>query len=897
MPDVRGAPIVNQRVRLDGKFFRAGTERFVVRGVTYGSFGPNQAGEPFPEPEQAGRDFDLMVTLGANTVRVYDIPPRWLIDAAALRGLRLLVSIPWRSESCFLDTRNSRREARTAVTSAVQALDHQPAILAVALANEIPPDILRWSGAHRVGAFLDELVVAVHDVDPDCLCTYSNYPPTEFLQPRELDFITFNVFLHTRHALLNYLNHLQILADGKPLLLGECGIDSRREGLARQAEILSWTLEATVTAGLAGAIVFSFTDDWVRGGVRVEDWAMGLTTIERERRPAFTSVQSRFLAPPPRPARSPRVSVVVAAYNAAATLPECLDALLQLNHPDYEIIVIDDGSIDDTPRITAKYSTVRTLRLKVNEGLSRARNLGIRAATGEIIAFTDADCRVDPDWLRFLVSGLLDSPIAGIGGPNFLPPEDPPLAAVVMTAPGGPVQVLLDDRFAEHIPGCNMAFWKWALEAVGGFDPVFRTAGDDVDLCWRLQRRGWKLGFTGAGFVWHHRRSSIRAYLTQQAGYGEAEALLLTKHPANFNALGSARWQGRIGGSDTVWPWRQPSIFRGIFATGMFQTLYTPASEGLTAIVASLEYHIVVVLPLALLALSMPGLWSATLIALLLPMALAGVAGYSTPLARGARGRWWARPVLSFLFYLQPLVRGAARHRARLSQPMGSTEPSTNLEAESEAYEAASTGAAERAYWSATARQRRDWVERILAALEDQSWPCRADQGWSDFDLEIYGSQWNRLALVTVAETTRDGAQVLRCRLRPRWTLPARMIFWGTLAAQLGLIGLFQVNWRGWWIPIVTLAALGFFYRLQARRMQARIGVLLDAVARGWGLTLIQPKGPDTAEPESAHPESDTTRPAHASDGKPWMPSESDTGTSVAKETEGPAEGSGKGIS
>src|SRR5204862_745152 len=98
-------------------------------------------------------------------------------------------------------------------------------------------------------------------------------------------------------------------------------------------------------------------------------------------------------------------------------------------------------------------------------------------------------------------------------------------------APGDPIHVLLSDDDAEHIPGCNMAFRKEALEALGGFDPRFRTAGDDVDVCWRIQERGWTIGFNPAAMVWHHRRGSIRAYWRQQIGYGKAEALLEQKWP------------------------------------------------------------------------------------------------------------------------------------------------------------------------------------------------------------------------------------------------------------------------------------------------------------------------------------------------------------------------------
>jgi hypothetical protein len=97
---------------------------------------------------------------------------------------------------------------------------------------------------------------------------------------------------------------------------------------------------------------------------------------------------------------------------------------------------------------------------------------------------------------------------------------------------------MVTDLEAEHVPGCNMAYYKWALEQIGMFDPIFRKAGDDVDVCWRLHDSGLKIGFSHGGFVWHYRRSTVKAYLKQQAGYGEAEALLIGKHPEHYNELG-----------------------------------------------------------------------------------------------------------------------------------------------------------------------------------------------------------------------------------------------------------------------------------------------------------------------------------------------------------------------
>ena len=230
--------------------------------------------------------------------------------------------------------------------------------------------------------------------------------------------------------------------------------------------------------------------------MQIEDWGFGLTRRDRSPKPAFEVVREQYgIAPHFALPRPPKVSVVVATFNGARTLDACLNALAGLNYPDYEVIVVDDGSTDSTPEIAARFPIVRYIRQR-NRGLSVARNTGIAAATGEIVAFTDDDCRPDEDWLHYLIGDLLRSDFAAMGGHNFLPPDDSPVAAAVAASPGGPAHVMLTDREAEHIPGCNMAFYKWALEEIAGFDPVFRKAGDDVDVCWRLQARGHKIGFS-----------------------------------------------------------------------------------------------------------------------------------------------------------------------------------------------------------------------------------------------------------------------------------------------------------------------------------------------------------------------------------------------------------------
>ena len=838
------------RVSVDGKFFRLGAKKFYVKGVVYGPFPPNAAGQPFASVEQTAIDFAQIRELGANLIRVYHVPAKWFLDLAAQHDLKVLIDIPWNKQLCFLDAQEHREAACGAVRRTVYACGRHPAIFAFSIANEIPSDIVRWSGAKAVANFIDDLIHEAKRADPECLCTFTNYPPTEFLRPQSVDFVCFNVYLHSEQPFKNYLARLQMQSESKPLILGEIGIDSIREGEERKSEILEWQITNAFRAGLAGAVVFSFTDEWFKDGRLIEDWQMGLVTRDRKPKESFYRVQKAFQnAPCFGLRRYPKVSVVVASYNGERTLKACLDSLARLNYPDYEIVLVDDGSNDSTSQIALQFPTVRYFRHEKNLGLSVARNTGIAAAVGEIIAFTDSDCRADEDWLYYLVGDLIDSDFAGMGGPNFLPPEDSLVAAAVMVSPGGPAHVMLTDRQAEHIPGCNMAFYKWALAEIGGFDPIFHAAGDDVDICWRLQQAGYDIGFSPSAFVWHYRRSTFGDYLKQQHGYGVAEALLVRKHPEYFNSFGGSIWRGRIYTASKFGVLvRPPIIYRGRFGSAGFQGLYASQPAFSLMLCTNLEYHITVTLPLWILSVNFHRLLPLALTSLLTSIAVCVAAGAQADLPKGKR-RWWSRPLVATLFFLQPIVRGLARYQGRLT--LRRTPIAAQKTLDSEALRHGKRSLNEVQYWAEQRVERLDLVADLLQRLDLQGWPNKSDIGWSDYDVEVYGNRWSNLQLTTVAEEHPPGKQLIRCRLRARWSLAATVAFWSLCGFELLVLG-FVGSWLSWWIWLLLLIPVGLFFwflRYEERNLQSMIVVLLDEIAKGWKMVKVRPEAAASASP------------------------------------------------
>ncbi|HTL28681.1 MAG TPA: glycosyltransferase, partial [Tepidisphaeraceae bacterium] len=457
-----------------GKFLFIGDEKFIVRGVAYGPFHPDDSGSEYHGFDQVDADFAAMAANGINTVRTYTVPPRWVLDLAMRHGLRVMVGLPWEQHIAFLDRAATARDIVRRVAEGVRNCAGHPAVLAYAIGNEIPCTIVRWYGARRVERFLSRLCDAARREDPGALVTYVNYPSTEYLDLRFLDFVAFNVYLETPEKFSDYVAHLQNIAENRPLVIAEMGLDEVRNGAEKQATTLAWQIDSAFRGGCAGAVVFSWTDEWYRGGYDITDWRFGLTTSDRKPKPALQSVKEAYdKAPLPRDFEWPLISVVVCTHNGISTIEQCLQGVSKLKYPNYELIVVNDGSRPELVEIVKRFDT-RLITLPERRGLSYARNVGLKAARGEFVAYLDDDAWPDPHWLHYIAEEFAATNHVGIGGPNVPPPNDTLIARSVAVSPGGPIHVLLTDTVAEHIPGCNMVFRKSALIDVDGFDPQFQ---------------------------------------------------------------------------------------------------------------------------------------------------------------------------------------------------------------------------------------------------------------------------------------------------------------------------------------------------------------------------------------------------------------------------------------
>jgi len=799
------------RLRASGKFICAGSEKIHLCGVTYGPFRPEPDGSEYHDPPTVERDFSQMTATGINAVRVYTVPPRWLLDLAHQNGLRVMIGLPWEQHVTFLDSRRREKEIEQRIRNGVLACANHPAVLAFAVGNEIPSPLVRWYGHRRVEKFLERLCWAAKGEDAEALVTYVNYPSTEYLELPFLDFAAFNVYLESQDRLQAYVARLQNITGERPLVMAEIGLDSLRKGEAAQACALEWQTRTLFAEGCAGLFVFSWTDEWHRGGHDIEDWHFGLTTRDRKPKPALEAVRQVFQNMPFQTDDSwPLISVVICSYNGSRTIREGLESLRGIKYPKFEVIVVDDGSTDATAAIAGEYD-VRLIRT-ANSGLSAARNVGWQNANGEIVAYLDDDAAPDPHWLHYLASAFMAGSYAGVGGPNVAFPGDGFVARCVDHAPGNPTHVLLTDCEAEHLPGCNMAYRRSCLEAVGGFDAQFRIAGDDVDLCWRLQQRGWTLGFHPGAMVWHHRRRTVRTYLRQQLNYGRAEAMLERKWPEKYNAAGHLTWSGRLYGKGfwQMFRWGQSRIYHGSWGSALFQSVYHPAPGRFATLLMLPEWYLLTAFlgivslfgalyePLRVAALPL-------VVALLPPVTHAGICGWRAFFHVEPRRRWQRfklAALTAVLHFLQPVARLTGRLREGLT-PWRRRAANRMVFPWPRAI----------AIWSEKNWRSADQRLSALAAAMRESGAVVVHGGDFDaWDLEARGGMLGNARAALVIEEHGDACQLVRLRVWPMG-FPAALVM-ASLFACLAMVAVLDEEWVAWAalnVPAILLLVRMFY--------------------------------------------------------------------------------------
>jgi hypothetical protein len=376
-----------------------------------------------------------------------------------------------------------------------------------------------------------------------------------------------------------------------------------------------------------------------------------------------------------------------------------------------------------------------------------------------------------------------------------------------------------------------MAFRRKALLAIGGFDPQFRQAGDDVDVCWRLLAEKRRLGYAAGAMVWHHRRCTVRAYYQQQKGYGRAEAMLAFKHPQRFLATGLLRFDGVIYGDGLAGlPLLPPKVYHGRFGSALFQTIYQSREFRFDARATSLEWHslsgmfLVLSTMVPLLALISAVMWLLSL------RSIAATAGRASlppdfPYRR--------RLLVYWLHLTQPVVRGMHRNgytlrNKRLPQILPPKQ-------EQRAGLRTISPIAREIYWpTRNGRGRAELLDAIETIARQEGWPGDFYGGWAPWDIELMADLWHHVSISTATEELAWPKRFTRARWTARPTRVAR--------ATTAVVGAWSAAALVMNIPwALVLGLIGASTILATvmrsrRRCLSAVGDLISRAARNSGL-------------------------------------------------------------
>lgn len=223
----------------------------------------------------------------------------------------------------------------------------------------------------------------------------------------------------------------------------------------------------------------------------------------------------------------PPVSIVVAAYNAEKTIEKCIESLLNTDYPDKEVIIVDDGSTDNTKKIIEKYPV--RLTTQPNKGASAARNNGLKNAKNEIVAYTDSDCEVSKDWLKNIIKHFKDLEVGAVTGRTVFA-TDERCASYVRSLD-------IEERnnrrreYTSLANGPNSAFRRDLLLKIGGFDPKWYHA-EDTEVSYNIWKEGYTIAYEPSAVVNHVPEGDWIDFLRKRYRDAKAFTRMFYFHPS-----------------------------------------------------------------------------------------------------------------------------------------------------------------------------------------------------------------------------------------------------------------------------------------------------------------------------------------------------------------------------
>ncbi len=225
------------------------------------------------------------------------------------------------------------------------------------------------------------------------------------------------------------------------------------------------------------------------------------------------------------------VSIVIPTFNGACRIGNCLDALLkQTAGRDAEILVVNDGSTDNTADVVSCYFGVRLIT-QSKAGPAAARNRGALDARGTIILFTDDDCVPTPEWLGAMIESFKIPDVVGVKG--VYRTHQSHLAARF-------VQIEYEDKYRrmarlpriDFIDTYSAGFRRDRFLEMNGYDTSFPVAcAEDVELSYRMSARGWTMKFVPAAVVYHTHPDTLWRYLKKKYKFAFWRVLAVRKNP------------------------------------------------------------------------------------------------------------------------------------------------------------------------------------------------------------------------------------------------------------------------------------------------------------------------------------------------------------------------------